>query len=136
MIRRSKHIHALFVFGFTTAVMFAAIGQARSQTASPEAGKTVRVAKPTGMKLLRRNQLRAKPGFVFERGFNNQLMARPVGGGGLGSSANCSCSKEGNCDWSASGGVAICHQSTNLPCNGSCEWGFTAGGFSGGFIAR
>jgi hypothetical protein len=136
MTRRSKGIRAVFVFGLTCLFTIGALDHAQAQTSSPGDGKSVRAAKPAGV-ILRGNRLRAKPGFVFERGFNNQLIARRAGGGGgLGSTASCSCSKEGNCEWSASGDVAICAKSTNLPCNGSCEWGFTASGFGGGVIAR
>ena len=138
MIRRNRQFHALFVFNFIIAAMLATIGDVRSQTA-PQAGQGIRTAKPPAGMTVRGNQLRAKPGFVLEKGlFSNQLLARPVGGGGggLGASLNCTCSKEGNCDISASTTVAICHQSTNLPCNGSCEWSLSNSLFGGGFIAR
>lgn len=127
-----KYVRTAFAFAIACAVTFGALEQAQAQT-TPTGGKTVaRPAKPVGVTVRSKQQVKAKPGFVLERGPANQLMVRRAGGGGgLGSTANCTCSKQGNCDWSASGDVAICSKSTNLPCNGSCEWGFTATGVGG-----
>ena len=127
-----KCVRAAFMFALACAVAFAALDQAQAQ-APPTGGKTVvRLAKPVGVTVRSKQQVKVKPGFVLERGPSNELMVRRAGGaGGLGATANCTCSKQGNCTWSASGDVAVCHKSTDLPCNGSCEWGFTATGVGG-----
>ena len=130
-----KCVRAAFAFALACALTSGAFDYAQAQTPPTGAKTVVRAAKPVGVTVRSKQQLKAKPGFVLERGPTNELMVRRAGGGGLGSTASCSCSKEGNCSWSASGDVAICSKSTNLPCNGSCEWGFTATGV-GGVMAR
>ncbi len=77
------------------------------------------------------DQLRAAPGYVLEKGANNQMMARHKAGGGPTMSLNCGCVQgTGSCHPTVSGGfghggpsdVAVCAKSPNGPCSGQCGW--------------
>jgi hypothetical protein len=79
------------------------------------------------------NQLRAAPGFVLEKGANNQMMARQKAGGGDSLLLSCGCVQgTGNCVPSISNtgfmtpsgptDVAVCAKSANGPCSGQCGW--------------
>src|SRR5712692_9032295 len=61
-----------------------------TNAASPTRNAPATPARPQGVII---NQLQAQPGYVFEAGPNNQVIARKVGSGpgGLGASASCGC---------------------------------------------
>jgi hypothetical protein len=136
MTHQSRQTYVVFVFSFVCAFIFGVLGQAQAQ--QPPEIKAVKSAPMPNVLTLKDNRLTAKPGFVLGKGKNNQLIIarRAGGGGGLGATADCKCSAQGNCDWTSSGGVAICAQSTNLPCNGSCAWELTPLAGNAGAIAR
>jgi hypothetical protein len=107
------------------------------KTAAPIAkNPPAAVAPPQGVII---NRLQAQPGFVFEVGPSNQVMARKVGGGpgGLGASASCGCTgTAGSCTLTVTGGLAVCSQDSDSSCNGLCTFTTTQPSFSGGAIAR
>ncbi len=82
-------------------------------------------AKPT---TVRGNQLIAKPGYILEKGSNNQISARRVGGapGASFTSLNCSCDVifGGLCKDIISDDKtnAVCVIDPNNSCSGTCVW--------------
>ncbi len=104
------------------------------KTAAPIAkNPPAAVVSPQGVII---NRLQAQPGFVFELGPRNQVMARKVGGG-LGASASCGCTgTAGSCTLSVTGGFAVCSQDSDSSCNGLCTFTTTQPSFSAGAIAR
>lgn len=67
MTNLGKCVRAAFAFAVACAVTFGALELAQAQTA-PTGGKTVvRPAKPVGVTVRSKQQVKAKPGFVLER---------------------------------------------------------------------
>jgi len=90
-------------------------------------------ARPQGIIV---NQLQASPGFVFEVGPKNQLIARRAGGG-LGASTDCGCSSSsGSCTLTVTGGVALCAKNPGDTCKDDCTFTTTVPSVRGGAIAR
>jgi len=107
-----------------------------TNAASPTRNAPATPARPQGVII---NQLQAQPGYVFEAGPNNQVIARRVGSGpgGLGASASCGCTgTAGSCVLSVTGGFAVCSQDSDFSCNALCTFTTTQPSVSGGAIAR
>ena len=67
-------------------------------------------------------QLNAAPGYVLERGANNQVRSRPRTSG-IDLDFSCGCTGgTGECGVELSGDVAICHRASVSPCSGTCAW--------------
>jgi hypothetical protein len=80
--------------------------------------------------------LQASPGFTFEVGPKNQLIARRAGGG-LGASTDCGCSSQsGSCTLQVTGGVALCTKNAGDTCKDDCTFTTTVPSVRGGAIAR
>ncbi len=90
-------------------------------------------ARPQGIII---NQLQAQPGFVFEAGPKNQLIARRAGGG-LGASTDCGCSSQsGSCTLVVTGGVALCSKNPGDTCKDDCTFSTTVPSVGGGVMMR
>lgn len=102
-----------------TALLVTLIGAGTALAAEPVSAKGI---------VIQGDRLKAAPGHVLEKGSSKQVLARPAGGGGLTSRAECSCSGgSGACDAAISGDTAICSRSPASPCSGSCSWKFMPG---------
>ena len=75
---------------------------------------------------LRGNQLKAKPGYILEKGSNNQVSARRVGGSpGFSVTMDCSCADDkGKCHVNYCEGcpIAVCSAKASEPCSSTCDW--------------
>lgn len=92
------------------------------ERAVPRTGRPGVVAPKTGGLIVQGNQLKATPGYVLEKGPNNQVSARRLGVDG-GITKECRCTGgTGNCGVGTSGPIAVCSISPSGPCNGSCTW--------------
>ena len=71
------------------------------------------------------DQLRAAPGYLLEKGANNQMTAKRKAGGAVTNETvmTCGCtSGTGMCMVVSKDDVAICSKYPQGPCNGKCEW--------------
>jgi len=83
------------------------------------------------------DQLRTSPGYILEKGTNNQMTVRSKAGGGSDWTLNCGCVQgTGSCIPTVSNSplgvpsgptglpqdVAVCAKSPNGPCTGQCGW--------------
>jgi hypothetical protein len=77
--------------------------------------------------VMKGNRLEALPGYVLQKGPNNQVMARRAGGGpggGLGATTlACGCdTQDGTCTLLVQGGIATCDNTSGATCKGSCQF--------------
>ncbi len=92
------------------------------ERAVPRMGAAGALVPKTGGLTVQGNQLKAAPGYVLEKGPNNQVSAKRLGVDG-GITKECRCTGgTGNCGVATSGPVAVCSISPSGPCNGSCTW--------------
>lgn len=92
------------------------------ERAVPRLGGVGVMTPKTGGLIVQGNQLKAAPGYVLEKGPNNQVSARRMGVDG-GITKECRCTGgTGNCGVATSGPIAVCSISPSGPCNGSCTW--------------
>ena len=104
--------------------------QERKVPRMKRSGKATGVAPKTKGVMVQGNRLNAMPGYVLEKGQNNQVSAKRARGGGSAGTATCGCEGgTGECEISAQEGTAICSRSPGTPCNGTCAWdlGITTG---------
>lgn len=74
--------------------------------------------------VLQGNQLRAAPGYKFERLANNQVRARPASGS-LGERIfSCGCPATGTCsiNMNSAGDIMTCVKHPEIPCSLNCQW--------------
>ena len=69
------------------------------------------------------NQLKAKPGYILEKGPNNTVVARQIGGApGTSVTLQCLCGSTGFCKEDHAKDVAVCYKDALGPCQTKCAW--------------
>ncbi len=97
------------------------------ERAVPRKGAPGSVAPKMEGLIMEGNQVKAMPGYVLEKGPNNQVTARRAGGGsgGLGiTTVMCVCKSielGGTCTTDVIGGEAKCYKGSGN-CSGTCAW--------------
>jgi len=85
---------------------------------------------------VRRNKATAQPGYILEKGPNNTVVARRIGGSPSTSvSLDCKCGSTGFCKTDSDADIAVCFKNPGVPCQTACNWANPLSS-SGGLIAQ